>query len=265
MTPDPSPVQHRFTPDHYETILESALAAGYRFRLFSEAAEGLSVYLRHDVDNSVEHAHAMARAEAGLGVRSTYLFLVRSPNYNPFTGDNVGRIRDIARMGHAVGLHFSNEGEDVGAFGGSSLPDRIRADAELLGLGVGLEVGVFSFHNPAGKDEFQIEVPGLTNTYGHRFFGGIKYLSESNFRWREGCPCLLFADRRHAVLQLLVHPMTYAEDLRDDRDALLFFLQGKLSELGALNQAQNASLRDAPMGLAELIGRIADRPMPEKS
>lgn len=247
-----APGAHPFTGDHYRTILTSALDSGYRFALFNEAVSGPTVYLRHDVDNSVADALDMARLEAALSVRSSYLFLLRSANYNPFTADNVMRIREIARLGHAIGLHFSDEDEDRESFY-TLLPKRISKDARLLGEGVDLPITLFSFHNPAGKDEFQVEVPGLINTYRAKFFNEIKYLSESNFRWREGCPCILFRERRYPALQLLVHPMTYAADLHDDREALQHFLYIKLLELKSVNEAQNGTLRTSPLDLRHLL------------
>lgn len=252
---------HPFTRDHYRVILTSALDSGYRFALFDEDVSGPAVYLRHDVDNSVVDALDMARLEATLSIRSSYFFLLRSPNYNPFTADNVIRIREIARLGHAVGLHFSDENEDRATFSRSSLPERILEDARLLGLGLGLDrpIGIFSFHNPAEKDDFQIEVPGLVNAYCPEFFKNIRYLSESNFYWREGCPCLLFREKRHRTLQLLIHPMTYAADLKDDQEALLHFLYAKLLELKSVSEAQNGTLRKSPLSLRHMLDEFARR------
>jgi hypothetical protein len=254
-----APGAHPFTRDHYRAILTSALDSGYRFALFDERASGPTVYLRHDVDNSVADALEMARLDADLSVRSSFLFLLRSANYNPFTADNVTRIRKIARLGHAIGLHFSDENEDRESFHSSSLPERIGKDARLLSEGLDLPITFFSFHNPAGKEDFQVEIPGLINTYRHEFFDDAKYLSESNFRWREGCPCLLFREMRYRTLQLLVHPMTYAADLRDDRDALLHFLYAKMLELKSVNEAQNRTLQASPLDLRHLLDDFARR------
>jgi hypothetical protein len=251
--------EHPFTLEHYRALLQAAKESGYRFALFEEPAQGRAVYLRHDVDNSIDDALTIAGAEAELGVRSSFLFLLRSKNYNLLAGDSIAKVRSIAEFGHAVGLHFSREPGDEPAGTPLPLPERIRTDAALMAQAVGLPVRLFSFHNPAGRDEFQVDVPGLINSYAPRFFGDIKYLSESNFRWREGCPCEIFRSGRYPVMQILIHPMTYCDLLRTDRDALLYFLYRKLLELSQANQAQNLTLRQHPVGPEEIAEYLQAR------
>ncbi len=74
---------HPFTLAHYRRILMAARAAGYRFASFLEPPVGgdKRVYLRHDIDNDVGMARRMAAGEAELGVRATYLVMLRSANY----------------------------------------------------------------------------------------------------------------------------------------------------------------------------------------
>lgn len=250
---------HPFTLDHYRALLQAAKAGGYGFALFDEPVQGRTVYLRHDVDNSIDDALTIATLEAELSVRSSFLFLLRSKNYNLLSGDSIAKVRAIAALGHAVGLHFSREPGDEPTQQPLPLADRIRADAAFMAQAVGLPIRLFSFHNPAGRDEFQVEVPGLINSYGARFFGGIRYLSESNFRWREGCPCEIFCSGRYPAMQILIHPMSYCDRLRTDRDALLYFLYRKLLELSEANQAQNLTLRQHPVRLDEIAAYLGSR------
>jgi hypothetical protein len=246
---------HPFTAAHYRTILVAALESGYRFALFGEPVDGRVIYLRHDVDNSIGDALKIAQIERDLGVRSTYLFLLRSQNYNLLCGVGISQIREIAALGHDVGLHHSCEpGEALQ--NDESLADRIRGDAALLSQQIGLPVRHFSLHNPAENDNFELDVPGLTNTYSAPYFREVKYLSESNFRWREGCPCELFRRQIYEKLQVLVHPMSYCEDLSGDRDALLYFLHQKIQLLSRVNQEQNRTLREYPVSMAEIAEHL---------
>ncbi len=250
---------HPFTLAHYRVLLKSALAENYRFSLFDEAPRGRAVYLRHDVDNSIDDATTIAELERDLGIRASYLFLLRSRNYNLICGDSIAKVRAIAGMGHAVGLHFTREPGDEPEGQVVALADRISADAGLMANVTGLKIQLFSFHNPAGRSEFQVEVPGLINVYAARYFKEMKYLSESNFRWREGCPCELFRAGRYEVLQLLIHPMSYCDDLKTDRDALLYFLYRKLVELREVNGTQNLSLREHPVDLKDIADYVKAR------
>ncbi|MEO5360106.1 MAG: hypothetical protein H7843_06605 [Nitrospirota bacterium] len=203
----------------------------------------------------------MAEAESALGISSTYLFLIRSENYNMLSYDNLEKTLKISGMGHSVGLHFS-----IGEHGSYDNEVQLRTlilnDAILFRGITGLECKVFSFHNPADGDVFQIEVPGLVNVYNDTFFSKIKYISDSNMQWRDGCPCEMFSAGRYEQIQMLVHPMSYADELASDRDVLLFFLKKKLLYLKKMNEIQNRYLRDNVIGLDEIfdyIGRAENR------
>ncbi len=242
----------RFTPADYDAILAAAKASGYRFGRFAEPDDGERVvYLRHDVDNTLEAALHMAEAEARAGAVATYLVLVRSENYNPFSRANAARLRRIRELGHDVGLHFAVEEHDPEAIA-ADLTGCIRADARLLEALVGESVQVFSFHNPVGKERFATEVAGLVNTYSDRFFADACYLSESNMRWPNGSPAEVLASGQHRVIQILVHPLSYRADLRSDRDVLLWFLREKMRDLLDLNVRQNRVLAEQGLSLAEV-------------
>lgn len=242
----------RFTRADYEEILIVARDNGYTFGRFTESQpEGNVLYVRHDIDNSLASAVELAHVEARHDCVSTYLALVRSPNYNVFAGENVRRLRAIRALGHEVGLHFTAEEHDPAAID-SDLAACIRDDASLLEHALGEPIRVFSFHNPAGKDQFMVDVPGLVNTYADPFFQDACYLSESNMRWAHGSPIETLASGAHRVVQLLVHPLTYQADFRTDRDVLLWFLEDTVRTLVELNVAQNRVLSESGLSLADV-------------
>jgi hypothetical protein len=90
-----------FTFADYDAILQAARENRYTFAKFTDpdpAADERLVYLRHDVDNSIEAALHMAGLEARASAVSTYLVLVRSENYNPFSA--ASRRRERSRVVH---------------------------------------------------------------------------------------------------------------------------------------------------------------------
>lgn len=248
-----APATDRFRLADYEAILEAARAHGYTFARFTDPEPGTkAVYLRHDVDNSLDSALRMAELETRVGAVATYLALVRSPNYNVFSGASVRTLRRIRELGHEVGLHFSAEEHEPDALP-AGLAACIQADAQLLERAVGAPVRVFSFHNPAGKSDYEVEVPGLVNAYSKRFV--TRYLSESNMCWRHGSPIDVLAAGEDRLVQILVHPFSYRADLSGDRDVLLWFIRDKVAELLELNVGQNRVLQRQEVALED-VGRF---------
>jgi len=254
-------VRHPFTLDHYRDIIGSALRNGYAFSLFTEKPLGKMVYLRHDVDNCIDSAYTIAGIERELDIRSTYLLMIRSENYNVLAGNSIRKIREINAMGHEIGLHFTLEEheEHLGVADEHDLIELIRQDAHILSNILDMEIRVFSFHNPTGKSQYQVTVPGLINTYSTEFFNDLKYISESNMIWRERCPCLLFEEGEYDRFQVLIHPLSYNDDLKSDRDVLLYFLYTKVLRLKEINEIQNATLSKEGVSLAEIANYFLKR------
>lgn len=249
-----------FTAADYRLILETARAHDYAFGRFTDpppAGGERVLYLRHDVDNSIECARLMAELEAQAGAISTYLVMVRSENYNPATGANVAALRRIAALGHDIGLHFT-AAEHPAETLGECLAETVMADARLLESVIGTPVRAFSFHNPGETGGFTVEVPGMANAYAERFFAPGRYLSESNMRWAYGSPVDLLASEQHPVVQILVHPLSYRADFRSDRDVLLWFLRDVSERLLEVNVAENRVLREQGLTLADLAAYLLE-------
>ena len=62
-----------FDLGHYAEILEAGKAGGYRFAFFGDGPERGDIYLRHDVDLSLDAALRMAELEAERDARHELL------------------------------------------------------------------------------------------------------------------------------------------------------------------------------------------------
>ncbi len=136
-----------FDLEHYREILEAARAGGYRFARFGEGPEPGDLFLRHDIDLSLEAALAMAELEAELGVQATYLLMTESVFYNLASSEGAVAIARLRQLGHAVGLHA--------VYPNVTLDDRFDP--------------VVSWHNPT-PELMSEEIPGAINVYGMRYF-----------------------------------------------------------------------------------------------
>ena len=172
-----------FELEHYRELLRAARNGGYRFAGFDEVPERGDLYLRHDVDLSLGAACRMAELESELGVRATYFLMTESVFYNLASSEGVAAIARLRELGHSVGLHavYPNAMQDE------------RFDA------------VVSWHNPDAQ-YMSDPVPGMVNAYSEPYCSPPTYRSDSNQRWRSGCPHEELQAAAFAWLQLLVHP-----------------------------------------------------------
>src|SRR5262245_35308675 len=105
---------NEFTDDGYGRLLD-LVGSSYRFIGFGEASSEAHVLWRHDIDFSVHRAVAMARTEAQRSLLATYFVLLRSPYYNALERQVADRLKEIASLGHRIGLHFELSAYEMGA------------------------------------------------------------------------------------------------------------------------------------------------------
>jgi hypothetical protein len=172
-----------FDLGHYAEILEAGKVGGYRFAFFGDGPERGDIYLRHDVDLSLDAALRMAELEAEHEVRTTYLLMTESVFYNLASTEGADAIARLRDLGHAVGLHA--------VYPGVALDERFDP--------------VVSWHNPQ-SEYMSRTIPGATNVYAEPFFDRPTYRSDSNQHWRSGCPHEELRGGGFPWLQILVHP-----------------------------------------------------------
>jgi hypothetical protein len=172
-----------FNLEHYAEILEAGKAGSYRFAFFGDGPERGDIYLRHDVDLSLDAALRMAELEADHGVRTTYLLMTESVFYNLASTEGEDAIARLRELGHSVGLHA--------VYPNVALDERFDP--------------VVSWHNPQAEYMGRT-IPGATNVYAEPFFAPPTYRSDSNQHWRSGCPHEELRGGGFPWLQILVHP-----------------------------------------------------------
>jgi hypothetical protein len=197
---------HAFTLAGYRDLLEAFGGRGYRTVDFHTARPGArQLIVRHDVDVSLESACRMAEVERDLSVSATYLVLVRSEFYNPFSAAAERHLRRLVELGHEIGLHL-----DASLYGDAwgDLEAAGARECALLEAVVGAPVRIVSFHRPAqrlvGLDR---TLAGRHHAYQPRFATEIGYCSDSRGGWRHGRPLDHPAVAEGRALQLLTHPV----------------------------------------------------------
>jgi hypothetical protein len=174
---------------HYRELLEAAQAGDYRFASFGEGPADGQLFLRHDVDLSLDAALRMAELEADASARSTYFLMTESVFYNLASQEGVAAVRRLRELGHGVALHA--------VYPNARLDDRFDP--------------VVAWHNP-DPEYMSAPVEGAINVMGERYFDPATYRSDSNQRWRHGCPHEELRAGGFPWLQLLVHPEIWVYD-----------------------------------------------------
>ena len=194
-----------FDLGHYRELLDAAKAGGYRFAFFDHEPAAGDVLLRHDVDLSLDAAVRLAELEAEAGARATYFLMTRSVFYNLASDEGERAVERLRELGHRIGLH--------------AVFPHVDRDPALFD-------DVLAWHNP-DPDYISSPVDTWTNVMEPRFFTPDTYRSDSNQRWRSGCPHEELARGAFPWLQLLTHPEIWAYPGRTMRETMLAMLDAE--------------------------------------
>src|SRR6266540_2921988 len=89
---------------HFRELLDAARAGGYRTVAFDHEPRPRDLFLRHDVDLSLEAALELAHIEAERGLHATYFLMPESIFYNLDSPVGQETIRELRELGHAPAL-----------------------------------------------------------------------------------------------------------------------------------------------------------------
>jgi len=195
-----------FTEARYGALLERART---RFTFCGFAGEpprdGTALW-RHDIDFSPQRALALAKIETSMGVRAIYFVQLGSSFYNPFETAVRDVLREVAALGHDLGLHY-----DAASFQGDTAAhaERIGFEARALGHHLETDIKAFSLHNPSVSPDVKLDAShhaGLVNASAPDLCAQFTYVSDSNGRWRFRSLHEAVDDAAVTRLYALTHP-----------------------------------------------------------
>jgi hypothetical protein len=190
-----------FSLRHYAELLAAAQAGGYRFAGFDRSPLTGDLILRHDVDLSLAAALRMAEVEAEAGAWSTWFLMTRSVFYNLASAEGHAAISRLRELGHRVAHHAVWPHVDLDE----------RFDPAV------------AWHNP-DPEYMTAPIEGGDNVMAPPWFDPDHYRSDSNQRWRHGCPHEGLVGREFSWLQLLVHPEIWVYEGATMRETMESFL-----------------------------------------
>jgi hypothetical protein len=190
-----------FGKDAYASVIRSFLRHDFTFEKFLSKKKNKVVHLRHDVDFSVIDAHQLALVENGLGVTSTYFFMLTSNTYNLLSKVNRSLVKEIKSLNHEVALHFdplAHDDIDVG-FAAEKLMFEEAFDTELNIVSLH-RPGVFLAHNNRS-------LAGCRHTYEDSFVKEMTYISDSAGRDIQQTLLEMAREGVESPLHILLHPI----------------------------------------------------------
>lgn len=190
-----------YTHEYFSELLGLIRNNGYNFSPFADCLPEGSFLLRHDVDISVAEALELAKIEHNHGVRATYFFQLGADTYNMLSEPNMKTIRDIAALGHDIGLHL-----DYTLFSTENTINKILdVFQEILPI-----KRLVSFHRPA-QHLFGTSFVDFISAYSEPFFIE-NYVSDSrgNAHFSDRLNTLLAA--KLPLIQMLLHPVWWSSE-----------------------------------------------------
>lgn len=226
-----------FTEAHYCDVLDLARSR-FQFVQFGANPSGPHTYWRHDIDMSPQRALRLAGLERERGVQATYFWSFHAEFYNVLETPVTCIVREIAAMGHAIGLHF-----DVAWYSAPGHED-IAFERSLLERTVGCAVRAVSFHNPDTTRSdilHENQLAGMINAYGRDIQERYTYCSDSNGYWRFLRLWDVLQDAAVERIHILTHPEWWVPEAMSPRERFARCVRGRAD---AVSQRYDAQLRE---------------------
>lgn len=217
--------QENFTYDYFKKILQF-IKPNFNTCLFSEfpnikKTDTPLLLLRHDIDLDLDKALVMAQIEQSLGVSSTYMVMINSPMYDLNEQETKLKIRKLI-SGHEIGLHFDSSSK-------GTTEEQIDEACNILKSASNSHIKSISFHRPV--QEFlrgPKMINNLVNAYSKELMQ--KYISDSKGVFREGEPIANIKNSNAELIQLLIHPIWWAESHTKPEESLQVFFEKRTND-----------------------------------
>lgn len=210
-----------FSYNYYGEIIDILKTSGkyYSFHQLKENYKHEFVIMRHDVEFSVDRAYHLAFFEHKNNFHSTYFFQMTNNAYNVFSKRNRDHIKEIADMGHEVGLHFHLNGMSEL----NVITKQIKKEIDIMSSMLEMKIDSFSIHRPTvAVLKNTIKIQGIINAYNDTFFSFteditknppmIKYLSDARHHWNYSLEPDEKTINSYDKIQILVHPYSWTKE-----------------------------------------------------
>jgi hypothetical protein len=222
-----------YTIKSYNEIIQILLKEGYAFKSFAlKQISGKTIFLRHDIDYSLNWAEKLAKINNQLGAKGTFFFQLRSGMYNLFSFDGLKILRKIIDYGQYIGFHLTLSSEQDTY---EKINLLLKHDFNVFKSLVPECEAVFAWHNPGiafinDKQLMERNFKGFVNAYGHFANGKYPYYADSNMRY-EVMEILDIIKSGEKVFQLALAPMQWISGHNNMASILISTISQKLKDM----------------------------------
>lgn len=161
------------------------------------------VFLRHDIDYTLNQVFELATLESSLGIKSAFYFMVsEAPCYSIFSSEFDQLVSSLRDMGHFIGIHLDTS-ENFSQ-------DSASASIAYFINRYNFSPSSFTIHNPTlvSMDEIPTEISSVLNAAHPSLFTSTPYSSDSN-GIPKGFMTTLSNESVHSKATgcLLIHPL----------------------------------------------------------
>jgi hypothetical protein len=222
-----------FTEDNYRRLLRIA-KQNYTFinvKDYRLNHPGKVIINRHDLDGSVHRAAKLSVIEKEEDAVSAYFVYLHSSLYNAFEKDIVELLKEIAKNGHEIGLHYEPWFYGIDKSMQDEFEHYLLYEKQILETLLDIEISAVSFHNPdrGGWSAYEPETAcGLILMYSDYFRENYGYCSDSDGHWRYRRLEDVFLKAEERKLQVLTHPEWWTPDVLKPRQRILRCTEGRM-------------------------------------
>lgn len=216
-----------FGTSKFKTLIDTLKTHNLPFKLFSKNTvtdHNRSVFLRHDVDFSVDIALDVAAEEIDMGIFANYFFMISSNTYNLLSAHNIQKAKDIQAMGHNISLHFDpTVYQDIDR--GFKLEKTIFEDTFHTSL------DIISIHRPGDFLTTGKSFDDCLHTYEDILFKEMSYVSDSGGRDPMDGIKKYINGKEKNPLHLLLHPIWWNSKSQSPSETLNMWMDDQIGFL----------------------------------
>ena len=205
-----------FSVAAYVAFLEQLIQQGTTLlpvtQMANEKAGKKTVFLRHDVDFSLQLSLPMAIAEAERGITATYYILLNGP-YSLEDNDEGDSLKHLVELKHEIGLHYDlkNYPDDP-----QNQQKQLLGEVNELESLIGKSINTITMHEPHRTAGDPFRQGQWIHPHNPKLFSTVRYVSDSCRAWRDESLLDTLTLEKDRLL-LLTHPELWLDEQLQDR------------------------------------------------